>query len=186
MNTRIPGLVAILALALLALATQAFAAPPLFDGVQPTSLKGVELGKVATPGLLEQSFGLEFNPRATLKPCQPKPGVATTCSGFTELAGASVQTMVTIGADGTVQMISVTFQAAFFEQIEAAALAKWGTPTTTGRQPMQNAFGAQVMAIEHDWHATNGAHAFILSHQDLTHGMLELETAEHIAAAKAK
>lgn len=184
MSTRIPGLVALLALALLALASQSFAAQPLFDGVQPTSIKGVEVGKVAGTVALESALGLQFNPRATLDPCKPTPGTAYTCRGSTTLAGASVQSLVTIGADGTVQMVSLTFQSANFEQIETAAIAKWGTPTSTGHQAMQNAFGAQVTATEHQWHATNGAHAFLLSHQDLQHGMLELETAEHIAAVK--
>jgi hypothetical protein len=161
------------------------AEPPLFDGVQPTSLKGVEIDRVAEPILLEMALGLNFNPLVSLNLCKPTPGTSYACTGWTEIAGVLTQTKVGFGPDQKVQVISATFQSAQFDRLEAAARAKWGKPDTTGTEGRQNAYGAQVTVIEYHWPAVNGGLASLLNHMDMQRGMLVLESGSHRAAAKA-
>jgi hypothetical protein len=168
---------------LAALLLTAASAPVMAD--EPFTFKGVTLGAVATVGDL-QALGLNFNAAVWVpEPCKRATGIAYSCTGDVTMQGHHVTSMVTIGADGTVQMIALTFLEPFYDLIEAGALAKYGPPTTTGTEPMQTAMGMQVTAIEQDWKREGGCASLINYFGDITRGHFLLETAAHAEARRA-
>lgn len=115
------------------------------------SLNGVEVGSTATAAAFA-SLGMD-------KDCKPSAG--TVCRGYMKLGGHEVQSQVNVGADGRIAKIIVNFQHAFFEDIDSVCILSWGKPTSVGEQPMQNAYGAQVTAIERDWKSPHSTAAIM-------------------------
>lgn len=135
------------------------------------SINGIAVGSLATAASLAQ---LGIGPKA-IQPCKPTPGAAFTCNGYMQLGGHEVSSAVDVGADQRIRRIFVTFQSVFFDDLDSVCILSWGKPSSTGSQAMQNGFGAQFLAIEHDW-KQEGSRASILNYAGETvHGQIKLQ-----------
>jgi hypothetical protein len=135
-------------------------------------LKGVELGQRPAPGQIKAAFG--FN-------C----GRNTVCSGDSTINGQFVKVMLFTDATGAVSEISARFGARDFSQLDAAARAKYGTPSGADVVTKQNGFGAQFESHEAWWIDAAGARVFIVQFTNSTEGLLMLESAARRKASEA-
>jgi hypothetical protein len=106
------------------------------------------------------------------------PGAHT---GFMSLGGMSVQTWVLIEDDGSVSMITVSFDPqAYFERMEAMLREKYGKPVSEGRLDQQTAAGIRVTNIELDWDLPDHSTVSLLKYaSEITHGQLKIESELH-------
>jgi len=160
------------ALACLAVCVLAWGAPAArFD------FKGVVIGEPATPQDIEDKFkdedpfalpkGLNADPsfqqgRAALKQhFAVKCGVGAgagglyVCNGAVTVAGAYSDMNILIGTDGIVQRIRLPFEARSFSDVEAAVLQKFGKPTKSTHEVVQNRMGGSFDNVTHYWIGAN-------------------------------
>jgi hypothetical protein len=133
-------------------------------------LKGVELGKTATPDQLHQAFGITFGPyECDMVPNRP-------CIGGTRIEGVPCGVEVQFGADKIIVRIVVNFLSDYFETLAPAAIAKWGKPQESGAVPQQNGYGAQVLNQVRGWTLPDGSSVGLVKYAaDVGHGMLWLK-----------
>jgi hypothetical protein len=147
----------------------ALLASAAFSRAQAFDLKGVEVGKAATRAQLQAAFGAR---------CE----FGDAC--LTEIAGVTVKVYTWKDKAGRVSSISASFDSIQFATIEQAAREKFGTPSETQEQPMQNGFGAQFMARGLWWSDAAGAQVRLL--KSLTDSTLSIESAATAAANAAR
>jgi hypothetical protein len=137
-------------------------------------LKGIELGKVATPAQLKAAFEVDC------------PALNGYCDHLTKIADVFVHVTVSTDRTGRVSSIRGRFDPNFFAQLEKAARTKYGTPTGSETTPMQNGFGAQFNDRQIWWIDDAGARVWLVQYINATEGLLLVESASVRAAAKAK
>jgi hypothetical protein len=139
---------------------------------QAFDLKGVEVGQVTTRAQLEAAFGARC---AFEDPC------------LTEIEGVHVTVRVYRDKAGRVSSLSARFDSNDFATIEKAARAKFGTPSASDQQEMQNGFGARFTARGIWWTGADGARVTLLkSFSDSTLSILSPATAAAEEARKSK
>jgi hypothetical protein len=147
----------------------ALIASAAFSRAQAFDLKGIEVGGVATRAQLQAAFGAR---------CE----FGDAC--LTEIAGVTVKVRAYQDKAGRVSSISARFDSNQFATIEQAAREKFGTPSSTEQQPMQNGFGAQFMARGLWWTDAAGARVQLL--KSFTDATLSIESAATVAANAAR
>jgi hypothetical protein len=78
------------------------------------------------------------------------------CNGSTTVGGASADVNLVINAQGKVIRINLSFGSVDFERVEETAFAKYGTPTRTANEVVQNRMGAQFQNVTHEWTGLSG------------------------------
>lgn len=133
-------------------------------------LKGIEVGKTATPAQLKAAFGIECGG----------------CDQLTKIAGVWVKVSVSTDKAGRVSSIRGHFNSGFYAELAQAAREKYGKPADSRSTPMRNGFGAHFTSEDIWWIDAEGARVWIVQFINANEGLLLLESANERAAATAK
>jgi hypothetical protein len=104
--------------------------------------KGVEVGKPATPALIKEKLGVE---------CGAGYAGIQVCNGLVTVAREPAKMNLVIDKDGIVQRIHLMLEPSAFETIAPLLVKKFGSPTTTKRDVVQNRMGAKFDQVDHYW-----------------------------------
>jgi hypothetical protein len=163
-------------LTILALSTVLFSAH-----AGAADFKGIELGKVYSSDEIKAKAGydMQFGLGNSIK-CM------TFCSGQVKLAnGLARADFFTNSDDGAIASIDVTINEVDFIDIEKQLKSKYGKPTSTGHQVLQNAFGAKIVNTIDEWREANGDVITLMHYFDMENGSLSMSSAKYIAANAA-
>jgi len=127
-------------------------------------LKGVVVGKPATLSQIRAAFGARCD-------------WGDACR--TDIEGVTVKVRV-YRDHGVVSMVHADFDSDEFETIEKAARAKYGKPTGSEEQQMQNAFGARFTDRMIYWDDAEGARVMMFKTFD--HSWIKVDSAATVKA----
>ncbi len=161
-------------------------------------LNGIELGAKPTAAQLQAGLGIssqggsesaaELAARLSGHYSPPKrapggglPIASGAHTGFLSLGGMSVQSWVLIEDDGSVSMITISFDPqAYFDRMESMLREKYGKPTDEGRVDQQTRAGLRVTNVELDWDLPDHSTVSLLKYAaDITRGQLKIESELH-------
>lgn len=109
--------------------------------------KGVVLGESSTPETIKEKLGVE---------CGQGLGEMKICNGYVTIAEQGANMNLLINENGIVQRINFILSSDSFEVVQAALSEKFGKPTTSRKEAMQNGFGAQFQNEIYIWKEKNG------------------------------
>ncbi len=99
--------------------------------------------------------------------------------GDTTIAGCPAKIIVST-THGVVDSIYIHFEARYFETVEAALREKFGKPTATDGQRLQNGFGARFANVIEQWNGTDGSNAYLESHNTAIESVLYLRSKKEV------
>lgn len=104
--------------------------------------KGVEVGKPATPALIKEKLGVD---------CGAGFAGIQVCNGLVTIAKEPARMNLVINKDGIVQRIHLTLDPSAFDAIAPLLVEKFGPPTATKRDVVQNRMGAKFDQVDYYW-----------------------------------
>lgn len=125
-------------------------ADSLFD------FRGVRIGDMATPGAVEQALRDKDSSFIAGVKCDVGVRGAQVCNGITVIAGAPAEVNALIDASGRLIRIRMSFPSDYFELVARGAEEKYGKPTTSASESVQNRMGAAFLNTTLVWGDLNG------------------------------
>ena len=119
---------------------------------QALDLKGIHLGKRHTPEEVMSKIGGS---------CGEGANSMTICNGPVTIAEVPADMNLVISKGGIVQRIHLNFSESSFEEVRDALLRKFGKPTSTASNQVQNAFGAKYVNETITWSRSDGTQLLV-------------------------
>jgi hypothetical protein len=135
----------------------------LTGAAQAYEFKGLEVGGPTTYGpnqveaaLNQQTSSVNASGSLGRVKCGEGGKGGQVCNGPTSVAGVYARTNTVTSTEGVVTRISLTFSSRSFDTVEAGVLSKYGEPTKTEQNTVQNRMGATYQNVEHTWEGEGG------------------------------
>ena len=160
---------------------------------QAFEFKGIEVGGPATFQSGQIEAALKWDPGKDypihIRPvkCEKVKSGNTFCSGPTTVAGVYGRTEVRTTPAGVVTRLVLIISSRDFDTVEAGVVTKYGQPTKTSNDAVQNRMGATFQNVEHYWEGEGGRYIRLSKYAgSLEDSTLYFGTAEDTAAFAPK
>jgi hypothetical protein len=129
--------------------------------------KGIEIGAPATMDQIKEQTGVK---------CGAGAAGMKVCTGYSTIVGGQAFTNIVLDDSGIVQRILVDFDSKDYDQVAAALVEKFGSPTRRDVSTIQNRAGAQFAQVTMKWESGDNHVLLERYSSKITRSMLYMST----------